>query len=128
MEVKETLTVYSISNQCDTHRSIFRRFFGLLASSESGHTAVTIYKVLKLTSEILAAQHLYILVDSNIKPADSSVITETITSMGGVLIQLSLARRAMRAGLNNRSSSSSSSLYHILALGGPHSTRNALPN
>lgn len=128
MEVKETLTVDSISKHCDTHKSMFRRFFVLLASSKSGRTAITIYKVLKLTPEILAAQHLCILVDSNIKSTDLSVITETVTSMGGVLIQLSLARRAMRAGLNNRSSSSSSSLYHILALRGPHSTRNALPN
>lgn len=71
------------------------------------------------------------LVGSNTKPVGHAVpaVTTpiTVTSMGGVLIQLSLARRAMRAGLNNRSSSSSSSLYHILAHGGPHNTRNAVP-
>lgn len=37
------------------------------------------------------------------------------TSIGGVFIQLSLALLAIRAGLNIRSSSSSSSTYHMLA-------------
>jgi hypothetical protein len=69
MEVTKTLTVDSISKHRDTHKSIFRRFFVLMTSSESRHTAVTIYKVLKLTPEISAAKHIYILGGSNIKPA-----------------------------------------------------------